>query len=176
MAREHLSGDPIEVQAANEVLSKGRDPDSPLLVGSVKTNIGHTESAAGVASIMKVVLALQHETLPKSLHFSEPNPHIPWDRLNVKVVSRGRCRGPRGGGRRIAGVSSFGFVGTNAHVVMEEAPTRGALVEEERDRAARTRRPRAGVVGTLGTDALTMLARYATPTCSPGTPSMSSRI
>jgi acyl transferase domain-containing protein/acyl-CoA synthetase (AMP-forming)/AMP-acid ligase II/acyl carrier protein len=114
-------GDPIEVQAADHVLSQGRDPACPLLIGSVKTNIGHTEAAAGAASVIKLVLALRHEILPKSLHFSDPNPHIPWNQLNVKVVAD-PVPWPRSEVRRIAGVSSFGFVGTNAHVILEEAP------------------------------------------------------
>jgi len=118
-------GDPIEVQAADTVLSHGRDCDHPLLIGSIKTNIGHTESAAGIAGVIKVILALQHEKLPQSLHFKTPNPHIPWDQLNVKVVSE-PVPWPAGGDPRIAGVSSFGFVGTNAHVVLEEAPARPA--------------------------------------------------
>jgi acyl transferase domain-containing protein/acyl carrier protein len=121
-------GDPIEIQAANEVLAVGRDPGDPLLIGSVKSNIGHTEAAAGVASVIKVVLALRNERLPKTLHFFNPNPHVPWERLNVKVAAE-PTPWPAGNGRRIAGVSSFGFVGTNAHVVLEEAPAAPALEE-----------------------------------------------
>jgi acyl transferase domain-containing protein len=97
-------GDPIEVQAANEVLAVGRDPGDPLLIGSVKSNIGHTEAAAGVASVIKVVLALRNERLPKTLHFFKPNPHVPWERLNVKVAAE-PTPWPAGNGRRIAGVS-----------------------------------------------------------------------
>ena len=100
----------------------------------MKTNIGHLEAAAGVAGLIKVVLALQHEALPPQLHFERPSPHIPWDEL----------AGPGGdpadavaGGarRRVAGVSSFGFSGTNAHVVVEEAPA--DLAAHRRDRARR---------------------------------------
>ena len=79
-------GDPIEVQAAAAALGKGRDADRPLLIGSVKTNIGHLEAAAGVAGVIKVVLALEHQELPKHLHFRNPSPHIPWDRIPVRVV------------------------------------------------------------------------------------------
>ena len=79
-------GDPIEVQAAAAALGKGRDADRPLLIGSVKTNIGHLEAAAGIAGLIKVVLSLEHEELPKHLHFQNPSPHIPWDRLPVRVV------------------------------------------------------------------------------------------
>ena len=111
-------------------------PDQPLLIGSVKTNIGHLESAAGVAGLIKVVLSLQHEVLPQNLHFENPSPHIPWDSLPVRVVDKATPWQANGRPRR-AGVSSFGFTGTNAHVLIEEAPpqVRGR-------RRARTRRSR----------------------------------
>ncbi len=114
-------GDPIEVQAAAAVYGAGRDPNRPLLIGSVKTNIGHLESAAGVAGLIKVVLSLQHEILPQNLHFEKPSPHIPWDSLPVRVVDKAIPWQADGRPRR-AGVSSFGFTGTNAHVLIEEAP------------------------------------------------------
>ncbi|ABM11841.1 type I polyketide synthase [Mycolicibacterium vanbaalenii] len=118
-------GDPIEVQAAGAVLGAGRDPDRPLLMGSVKTNVGHLESASGVAGLIKVVLSLQHEMLPRHLHFKTPSPHIPWDRLAVRVVAEPTPWRADGRPRR-AGVSSFGFSGTNAHVVLEEPPAQSA--------------------------------------------------
>ncbi|MEB4209609.1 type I polyketide synthase [Mycobacterium sp. 94-17] len=114
-------GDPIEAQAAGEVLGAGREPNHPLLIGSVKTNIGHLEAAAGIAGVIKVILALEHEILPQHLHFQNPSPHIPWDRLPVEVVTEPRPW-ERNGTPRIAGVSSFGFAGTNAHVILGEAP------------------------------------------------------
>jgi acyl transferase domain-containing protein/D-arabinose 1-dehydrogenase-like Zn-dependent alcohol dehydrogenase/acyl carrier protein len=114
-------GDPIEAQAAGAVLGAGRDPSRPLLIGSAKTNIGHLEAAAGIAGVIKVILSLEHETLPKHLHFENPSPHIPWDRLAVQVVKE-TIPWERNGQTRIAGVSSFGFAGTNAHVILEEAP------------------------------------------------------
>ena len=114
-------GDPIEVQAAGAALGDGRDASRPLLIGSVKTNIGHLEAAAGIAGLIKVVLSLEHEELPKHLHFRNPSPHIPWDRLAVRVVDE-TLPWARDGRPRIAGVSSFGFSGTNAHVIVEEAP------------------------------------------------------
>lgn len=114
-------GDPIEAQAAGAVLGAGRDPGRPLLIGSAKTNIGHLEAAAGIAGVLKVVLALEHERLPKHLNFANPSPHIPWDRLPIEVVTETRPW-ERDGRPRIAGVSSFGFAGTNAHVILEEAP------------------------------------------------------
>jgi acyl transferase domain-containing protein len=112
-------GDPIEVQAAGAALGGGRD--EPLWIGSVKTNIGHLEAASGIAGVIKVVLALEHELLPQHLHFQTPSPHIPWGELPVKVVSAAQPW-QRNGRPRRAGISSFGFSGTNAHVVVEEAP------------------------------------------------------
>ena len=112
-------GDPIEVNAAAAVYGRERSPDRPLLMGSVKTNIGHLESAAGVAGLIKVVLAMRHGAIPKNLHFRDPNPHLDWDRLPVRVVSETTDwpdtldRPPR------AGVSAFGISGVNAHVVVE---------------------------------------------------------
>jgi amino acid adenylation domain-containing protein len=114
-------GDPIEAQAAAAALGPGRAPDRPLLIGSVKTNIGHLEAAAGVAGVIKVTQALEHELLPEHLHFRTPSPHIPWKQLPLKVVSAARPW-PRAERKRRAGVSSFGFTGTNAHVILEEAP------------------------------------------------------
>lgn len=116
-------GDPIEVQAAAAAYAGSRDADRPLLMGSVKTNIGHTESASGAAGLIKVVLSLQNELLPESLHFDNPSPHIPWASLPVRVVDEATPWHANGRPRR-AGVSSFGFTGTNAHVLIEEAPAR----------------------------------------------------
>ena len=125
-------GDPIEVQAAAAVLGTGRAPGHPLLIGSVKTNIGHLESASGIAGIIKVVLALEHSVLPKHLHFTTPSPHIPWDQLPVQVV-REATPWRRNGKPRAAGISSFGFSGTNAHIIVEETPAfdAGAPAEEQ---------------------------------------------
>ena len=114
-------GDPIEVQAAAAVYGTGRRPDRPLLIGSAKTNLGHLESAAGVAGLVKIVLSLQHELLPRNLHFHQPSAHIPWDSLPVRVVDT-ETPWPVGETPRRAGISSFGFTGTNAHVLIEEAP------------------------------------------------------
>ncbi|MGB1223392.1 MAG: type I polyketide synthase, partial [Mycobacterium sp.] len=114
-------GDPIEAQAAGAAFGEGREVSQPLLIGSAKTNIGHLEAAAGIAGVIKVILSLEHETLPKHLHFETPSPHIPWDRLAVEVVQE-TIPWERGARPRIAGVSSFGFAGTNAHVILEEAP------------------------------------------------------
>lgn len=114
-------GDPIEVRALAGALGAGRSAETALLIGSVKTNIGHLESAAGVAGVIKVILSLQQERIPPHLHFREPSPHIAWSQYPVRVVANGHDW-PRNARRRLAGVSSFGFSGTNAHVVIEEAP------------------------------------------------------
>ena len=134
-------GDPIEVQAAAAVYGVDRDPNRPLLIGSAKTNIGHLESAAGVAGLIKVVLSLQHEVLPENLHFDNPSPHIPWDSLPVRVVDTAIPWQTNGRPRR-AGISSFGFTGTNAHVLIEEAPPIGHRRRIlDRRRRARVGRP-----------------------------------
>jgi len=116
-----LLGDPIEARALGRVLADGRAPENFCAIGSVKTNIGHCEAAAGVAGLIKVALALKHAEIPASLHFQEPNPHIPFDELPIRVQTK---PGPWSAesGPPLAGVSSFGFGGTNAHVVLQQAP------------------------------------------------------
>ena len=114
-------GDPIELRALGAVYGAGRPLDRPLQVGSVKTNIGHLEAAAGVAGLIKMVLSLGHGELPPSLHFEEPNPHIPWKELPIAVTTS-TVPWPASSGERVAAVSSFGFSGTNAHLVLSEAP------------------------------------------------------
>ncbi|MDT5139090.1 MAG: hypothetical protein QOD58_3352, partial [Mycobacterium sp.] len=127
-------GDPIEVQAAAAVYGDGRDASRPLLIGSVKTNIGHLEAAAGIAGIIKVILSLEHQVLPKHLNFRTPSPHIPWDQLAVRVVKDAVVWEPNGR-PRVAGISSFGFSGTNAHVILEEAPFETGQVSSQADAA-----------------------------------------
>jgi acyl transferase domain-containing protein/SAM-dependent methyltransferase/acyl carrier protein len=125
-------GDPIEIGALGAVFSDGRTTSDPLRVGSVKTNIGHAETAAGVAGLIKVVLSLQHRALPASLHFTVPNPHIPWSDFPIEIPTQ--LMSWEAEGKRLAGVSSFGFSGTNAHVVLEEASEEEACGAGEVDR------------------------------------------
>nr|VFK24457.1 MAG: malonyl CoA-acyl carrier protein transacylase [Candidatus Kentron sp. MB] len=115
-------GDPIEVGALGTVFGKNHSSDSPLVIGSVKTNFGHLEGAAGIAGLMKIVLSLQHQEIPPHLHFVNPNPYIDWESLPFRVPTEPRPWS-RGKTSRIAGVSSFGASGTNSHVVLEEAPS-----------------------------------------------------
>ncbi|PRW62317.1 type I polyketide synthase [Actinopolyspora mortivallis] len=116
-----LLGDPIEARALGEVLGRGRDETRPVLLGSVKANLGHLEAAAGVAGVLKVVLAMRHGTLPATPNHRDPNPHIPFERDRLDVV-RNRRDWPHYSGTKRAGVSGFGFGGTNAHVVLESWP------------------------------------------------------
>ena len=118
-------GDPIEVQAAAAVYGRERSPAHPLLIGSVKTNIGHLECAAGVASLIKAVLAMNEGSIPKQLHFHDPNPHLAWDRLPVRVISEATDWPSHPDRPARAGVSSFGLSGTNAHVVVEAGAVDG---------------------------------------------------
>ena len=114
-------GDPIEMEAIASVYGADRAAGQPLWVGAVKSNVGHLEAAAGVTGLIKTVLALQHRQIPPNVHFHRPSPHIPWDRIPVRVPTSVEAWPPIAG-RRLAGVSAFGFSGTNAHVVLEEAP------------------------------------------------------
>jgi myxalamid-type polyketide synthase MxaC len=115
-------GDPIELEALAAVLGKNRPPDRPLRVGSVKTNLGHLESASGIAGLIKVVLSMEHEEIPRQLHFRKLNSRISLGSASIEIpvnaIAWPRCERPR-----IAGVSSFGFSGTNAHVILQEAST-----------------------------------------------------
>lgn len=125
-----LRGDPVELGALGAVLHEGRPPERRAYVGSVKTNIGHTEAAAGVAGLIKTALALHHGAIPASLHYQQPSPNIPWAELPLEIP-RTQTPWPDGEGARVASVSAFGIAGTNAHVVLEEAPpssTSGAAV------------------------------------------------
>ncbi len=114
-------GDPIEVNALKYTYGQRRNDRTPLLIGSVKSNIGHTETVAGAAGLLKILAALNVETIPANLHFNRPNRHITWQEYPFAVASHPSPwrKGPK---RRIAAVSSFGFSGTNIHMIIEESP------------------------------------------------------
>ncbi len=116
-----ILGDPIEAKALGAVLGIGRSPATALRIGSVKTNIGHLEAAAGMAGLIKTSLAIHHRSLPGNLHFDAPNPHIPFTDLGIEVQAA-RSPWPCPDSPLIAGVSSFGFSGTNCHAVLREPP------------------------------------------------------
>jgi acyl transferase domain-containing protein len=117
------AGDPVEAAALGRVLSKGRDPQAPCILGAVKTNIGHLESSAGIAGLIKACLVLKHKTIPANLHFQKPNLDIPFAELKLRIPTEAQPW-PDNGQRRFAGVNSFGFGGANAHMILEEAPKR----------------------------------------------------
>ena len=149
-----ILGDPIEAEALGRVVGRGRPADRPALLGAVKSNVGHLESAAGAASMAKVVLALQHDKLPPSINFAGPSPYIDFDAVHLKVADT-VTDWPRYGGYAIwPGCPSFGFGGANAHLVLREvlparrhrARARGA----RRRGAAPSRAGRAVYVGGDG--------------------------
>lgn len=115
------AGDPVELAALGAVVGNGRPAGDPCLIGSVKTNFGHTEGAAGIAGLIKASLALYHGSVPASLHFVQPNPNVPWAELPFRIPTV-LTAWPAGDQPRVAGVNSFGISGTNAHAVLEEAP------------------------------------------------------
>ncbi|MEU1849965.1 type I polyketide synthase [Streptomyces sp. NPDC019990] len=118
-----LLGDPIEASALGAVVGRGRHPDRPLLIGSVKSNLGHLEGAAGIIGLIKTALALHHGRIPATLHFHAPNPHIDFAGLGLRVVGEPTGWPATGSRTARAGVSAFGFGGTNAHAVLEQVPS-----------------------------------------------------
>ncbi|MEU6347053.1 SDR family NAD(P)-dependent oxidoreductase [Streptomyces sp. NPDC046977] len=130
-----LLGDPIEAGALSAVLGQGRPADRPLLIGSVKTNIGHLEGAAGLVGLVKTALSLHHGVLPPSLHFHTPNPHIDFAACGLRVVTDPTPYPVAGSRPAMAGVSAFGFGGTNAHVILAAPDTTGETTAPPRDDA-----------------------------------------
>ena len=143
-----ILGDPIEADALGRVVGRGRPADRPALLGAVKSNVGHLESAAGAASLAKIALALQHDKMPPSINYTGPNPYIDFDAVHLKVADT-VTDWPRYSGHAIAGVSGFGFGGANAHLVVREVlPT--DLVEPRTGTGTRTRTSRRSLSGRRG--------------------------
>jgi len=136
-------GEPIEVEALAAVYSKNRPSEQPLIISSVKTNIGHLEAASGIASLIKVVMALQHGEVPPHLHFKQPNPYINWDKLKVKVPTN-KMPWPATE-KRLAGVSAFGFSGTNAHVIISDFRLENSGIPESAETNAQSDNPKSKI-------------------------------
>ncbi len=161
------AGDPVELAALGAVLGAGRNAKRPCFVGSVKTNIGHTEGAAGLAGLIKVALSLEHRTIPASLHFETPTPEVAWDELALAIPTEALAWPETD--RPVAGVSSFGIGGTNAHAVLAAAPIDAASPVDDG-----VKRESLLVVSARSSDALRGLAEgYCEHLAHPDLPALS---
>ncbi|MEU5499876.1 SDR family NAD(P)-dependent oxidoreductase [Streptomyces griseofuscus] len=151
-------GDPIEAHALLDTYGRGRGPQRPLWLGSAKSNIGHTQGAAGAVGVLKMVLALRHERLPRTLHAEEASPHVDWSSGAVALLAEEQ-HWPRGERPRYAAVSAFGISGTNAHVVLQEAPAPEETGERAAPRPATPQHPVPLVVSARSEEALRAQAR-----------------